>query len=93
MPQKTDKNPYYSKQHNIAEWKSLYLGDERFRSWGDYVGLLIGSWEQPRGLDVLWCDDRKRSIFDELALRFSQNTGRRYRRESLQEISRSRILG
>ena len=44
MPEKTDKNPYYSKQHNIPEWKPLYVGDDRFRSWGDYVGLMIGSW-------------------------------------------------
>jgi V8-like Glu-specific endopeptidase len=45
MPEKTDKNPYYSKLHDNPEWRSLYLGDERFRSWGDYVGLLIGSWD------------------------------------------------
>ena len=49
MPEKTDKNPYYSKLHNNPEWKSLYAGDERFRPWGDYVGLLIGSWNSRTG--------------------------------------------
>lgn len=44
MPVNTERNPYYSTQHSIPEWRPLYLGDTRFRPWGDFVGLLMGSW-------------------------------------------------
>lgn len=46
MPPKTDKNPFYSTQASIAAWKELYKGDEKHKSWGDFVGILIGSWNR-----------------------------------------------
>lgn len=45
MPE-TVKNPFYSKQQSVPNWSPLYMKENKFRRWGDYVGLMIASWNR-----------------------------------------------
>ncbi len=39
-------NPFYSTQQSNPNWSPLYIKENKFRRWGDYVGLMIASWHK-----------------------------------------------
>lgn len=45
MPQNVS-NPFYSIQQSVPNWSPLYVKENKFRRWGDYVGLMIASWDR-----------------------------------------------
>jgi hypothetical protein len=45
MPEKVS-NPFYSKQQTVPNWSPLYVNENKFRRWGDYVGFMIASWNR-----------------------------------------------